>query len=156
MDEIHTNTFSTGCVEDLLLFLPSSLPTTLHPQLHAMGMLSNLLDKEIKLCIAQADDALAEIHRQRRIVTGLVLFKKLNMSGTGQKNNTRLQTLFKRFSNKTERVAERYRAAYRALANVNADGDWHTRLQVLQPEDIRGPGKENYYQHESTTKASEG
>jgi len=33
---------------------------------------------------AQADDALAELRRHRRTMTGLVIFKKLNVSGTGQ------------------------------------------------------------------------
>lgn len=107
------------------------------------GISPGLLDKEIKLRIAQADDALAEIRRQRRIVTGLVMFKKLNVSGSGQKKNTRIRSLFRRFNNKTEHVAERYRAAHQALLCADPDGDWQSRLQELHPEDIRGPGKED-------------
>jgi len=112
-DEIRTDASSTEHVENITLFLPSSLPTTLPPALCAIGISPGLLEKEIKLCITQADDALAELRRQHHIVTGLVLFKKLNISGTGKKKNTRLRTLFKRFKNTTKCAAERYHTAHR-------------------------------------------
>src|ERR1700689_4090239 len=111
-------------------------------QLRVTGISPGLVEKETKLRLAQADDALAEIRRQRRIVTGLVIFKKLNVSGSGQKKNTRMRTLLKHFSNKTERAAERYWAARKALEGLDPNGTWQTRLQVLRPEDIRGPGRE--------------
>jgi hypothetical protein len=155
LDEIRTDASSTERVENITLFLPSSLPTTLPPALRAIGISPDLLEKEIKLRIAQADDALAELHRQRRIVTGLVLFKKLNISGTGQKKNTRLRTLFKRFKNTTERAAERYRTAHRVLTNVDPEGSWRTRLQVLHAEDIRGPGREDFDKHDCRLEVSE-
>jgi hypothetical protein len=142
--ELHETASLSQHPENILLFLPSSLPPTLHPELRSTGVSPGLLEKEIKLRIGQADDALAELRRQRRVITGLVLFKKLNVSGTGQKKNTRIRTLFKRFSNKTERIAERYRHAYQALVAVDAEGDWSSRLRVLLPEDIRGPGREDY------------
>jgi hypothetical protein len=135
-DESHMDICSTEPVEDIPLYLPSSLSTTLHSQHHTAGIFPGLLDKEVKLRIAQADDALAEVRRQRRIVTGLVLFKKLNLSGTGQKSNTHIRLLFKRFSNKTECIAERYRMAYQVLVKFNAGGDWCTRLKELHCEDI--------------------
>jgi hypothetical protein len=155
LNEIRTNTSSTERVENITLFLPSSLPTTLPPALREIGISPGLLEKEIKLRIAQADDALAELRRQRRIVTGLVLFKKLNISGTGQKKNTRLRTLFNRFRNTTERVAERYRTAHRVLTNMDPGGSWSTRLHVLRPEDIRGPGREDFDKHDRRPEVSE-
>jgi hypothetical protein len=127
--------------EAIPLWLPSSLPLSLPHQLHTTGMLPVLLEKEKHLLIAQADDALADICQQRRTMTGLMIFKKLNISDAGQKQNTRMHTLFKRFNNKTERVADRYRDARRALEILDPDGDWKIRLQVLHAEDIRGPGK---------------
>jgi hypothetical protein len=142
-------------VENIPLWLPSSLPASMPSQLRATGILPGLVEKETKLRLAQADDALAEIRRQRRIVTGLVIFKKLNISGLGQKKNTRMRTLFKRFSNKTERVAERYRAARRALEVLDSGGAWQTRLQVLHPEDIRGPGREDIDKHDRRPEMSE-
>jgi len=110
---------------------------------------------EIRLRIAQADDALAEIRRQRRTLTGLVLFKHLHVSGTGQKKNTRIRTLFRRLGNKIERVAERYRAARRALEILDPDGTWRERLRVLRAEDIRGLGREEIDRYDRKPKNSE-
>lgn len=107
----HSSVAKPGHVENMSLYLPSSLPSSLPLQLCATGLSSGLVEKEIKLRTAQANDVLAEIRRQRRIVTGLVLFKKLHVSEDGQKKNTRIRMLFKQFTNKMEHVAERYRAA---------------------------------------------
>jgi hypothetical protein len=142
-------------VENMPLWLPSSLPASMPAQLHITGLSPGLLEKETKLRLAQADDALAEIRRQRRIVTGLVIFKKLNVLGRGQKKNTRMHMLFKRFSNKTERVVERYRAACRAVEVLDPEGTWQTRLQVLHREDIRGPGREEIDKHDRRPEACE-
>jgi hypothetical protein len=102
VDNAHT---SSEKAENIPLWLPSSLPASLPSQLHITGISQGLADKEKRLRIAQADDALAEIRRQRRILTGLVIFKKLNVSGMGQKKNTKMRTLFKRFNNKTQWAA---------------------------------------------------
>lgn len=133
---------SESHAEDIPLFLPSSLPAILSHDIRTTGLTPGLMDTEKRLRLAQADDALAEVRDQRRTLTGLVIFKKLNVSGTGQKANTRVRTLFKRFNNKTVSAAERYRSARRALEVLDPDGDWKVRLQVLKPEDIRGPGRE--------------
>jgi hypothetical protein len=142
-------------IENAPLYFPSSLPTSLPSQLRDTGLSPGLVAKEIRLRIAQADDALAEIRRCRRTLTGLVLFKKLHVSGTGQKKNTRIRTLFKRLSNKTERVAERYRAARQALEVLDPGGTWQERLRVLRAEDIRGPGREEIDRYDRKTKNSE-
>jgi len=124
--------------ESIQLHLPSSLP----PDLLRSADMSTISEKERRLRVAQADDALAEIRRQRRIVTGLYQFKKLNVSGTGNRPNTRMWTLFTRFNHKTKRYAERYRTARHALTCLDPDGDWQNRLRRLDAEDIRGPGRE--------------
>ena len=64
------------------------------------------------------------------------------MSGTGNKPNTRMTTLYKRFDNKTSRAAEKYRSAWRALSVLDPNGLWSRRLKDLKKEDITGPGKE--------------
>lgn len=133
---------ASECAENIPLWLPSSLLDSLPLSLRTTGLIPGLYEKEKRLRLAQADDALAEIRRLHRIVTGLVIFKKLNVSGTGQKKNTRIRTLFMRFGNTTKKVAERYRAAFRALEKLDRDGDWTSRLRVLRDEDIRGPGRE--------------
>lgn len=124
-------------------------------ELRTIGLSPGLIEKETKLRLAQADDALAEIRRQRRIVTGLVIFKKLNVSGSGQKKNTHMCTLFKCFSNKPERAAERYHAARKVLKGLDPNGTWQTWLQVLCPEDIWGLGQEEIDKHDAWPEMSE-
>ena len=83
--------------EDIPLFLPSSLLS----HIRALPEVGEICQLERRLREPQADDALAEIRRQRRVIQGLWLFKHMNMSGTGNKPNTRMITLYKRFDNKT-------------------------------------------------------
>ena len=52
-------------VENMPLWLPSSLPTSMPAQLRVTGLSPGLLEKETRLRLAQGDDALAEIRRQR-------------------------------------------------------------------------------------------
>ncbi|KAM6492909.1 hypothetical protein JOM56_011043 [Amanita muscaria] len=125
--------------ESVPLYLPSSLPTNLR-QLPEM---LSIIEKECCLRIAQADDALADIRRQRRIISGLWQFKCLNVSGTGNKPNTRMRTLFDRFNLRTQSCANCYRAAWKALRALDPDGSWRTRLQELHDRDVRGPGKDD-------------
>jgi hypothetical protein len=129
--------------ESLPLHLPSSLPL----QLRQGADMSTISDKERRLRMAQADDALAEIRRHRRIVTGLYQFKKLNVSGTGNRPNTRMWALFTRFNHKITRYAEKYRAAHGALTRLDPNGDWCDRLRPLGPNDVRGPGKDTNESH---------
>jgi hypothetical protein len=122
--------------EDLALYLPSALPATLR------STIPLLVEKEKKLREAQCDDALGEIRRQRRILTGLVQFKKLNLAGQGNKPNTRVRSLYNRIQTKVTKADMRYQAARAALSTLDPNGDWSLRLQVLKPGDIRGPGKD--------------
>lgn len=88
------------------------------------------------------DDALANIQRQRRIIQGLWQFKRLNASGAGNKPNTRMVTLYKRFDNKIQQAAQEYRAGWRALRVLDPNGSWSLRLQELKDKDISGPGQD--------------
>ena len=72
--------------EDVPLFLPSSLS----PNHQNTPGFSKILAHETQLHIAQADDALADIRHQLRIISGLWQFKKVNVSGTGNQPNTRM------------------------------------------------------------------
>ncbi|KAG6825043.1 hypothetical protein H0H92_005019, partial [Tricholoma furcatifolium] len=119
---------------------PLHLPSSLSPLLRSQ--VPELAQKEERLRFAQADDSLAEIRRHRRIISGLYQFKKFNVSGTGNRPNTRIYSLFKRFNGRINRFAARYRAAYSALSGLNPSGLWTSRFQKLEPEHICGPGKE--------------
>jgi hypothetical protein len=133
-DDLPPETFA----ENIPLFLPSSLP--LH--IRNLPELQDICQLERRLREAQADDALAEIRRQRCIIQGLWQFKRLNISGTGNKPNTRMITLWKRFDKKTKRAAQTYRTAWSALRILDPHGSWTSRLKELKDKDISGPGKD--------------
>ena len=124
--------------ENIPLFLPSSLPG----HILTLPELRDICQLERRLREAQADDALAEVRHQRCIIQGLWQFKKLNVSGTGNKPNTRMLTLWKRFDKKTKRAAQTYRTAWRALHILDPEGTWTSRLKELHDKDISGPGKD--------------
>ncbi|KAM6493543.1 hypothetical protein JOM56_011677 [Amanita muscaria] len=106
--------------ESIPLYLPSSLPY----HLRCLPEMVLLVDKEQRLRVAQADDALADVRRQRRIISGLWQFKRLNVNGTGNKSNTRMRTLYNRFNLRTQRCADCYRAARQRLVVLDPNGSW--------------------------------
>lgn len=123
--------------------IPLLLPSSLSQRLRQLPELSSVLEKEQRLRIAQADDALAEIRRQRRIISGLWQFKKLNVDGTGNRACTRMRALYNRFNLRMQRCVACYRAARSALLILDPNGDWQSRLRELSNNDIRGPGKDD-------------
>ncbi|KAM6501762.1 hypothetical protein JOM56_001739 [Amanita muscaria] len=133
-------TIFSEVAESVPLYLPSSLPA----DLRRLPEMSSVIEKECRLRIAQADDALAGIRHQRRIISGLWQFKRLNVNGTGNKANTRMLTLFNRFNLHTQRFVQRYRAAHSALLTLDPEGSWCTRLHKLHDADVRGPGKDDH------------
>ena len=127
------------------MFLPSSLS----PNLQSTPDFSKTLAHEIRLRIAQADDALADIRHHLRIISGLWQFKKVNISGTGNWPNTRMRSLFNRFNHRMRQSVLRYRTARSALLAVNSGGqNWEERLKDLKDNDVRGPGKDDFYLQE--------
>jgi len=129
------------------LFFPSSLP----PDLRQRPELNDICEAECRLREAQADDALADVRRLRRVIQGLWQFKKLNVSGTGNRPNTRMLDSYSRFESKLQRAANRYRVAYTALLSLNPDGSWKERLKVLKPTDLRGPGRDPDHPEDAKT-----
>jgi len=136
--DADANTLSEILPENMPLYLPSSLP----PNIRNLPELEEVCNLERRLREPQADDALADIRRQRRIIQGLWQFKRINVSGTGNRPNTRMLKLFKRFDDKTKRAAQKYRVAYAALNVLDSNGSWSARLKALADTDISGPGKE--------------
>ena len=124
--------------EKLVLYLPSTLP--LHIQ--NLPELEAILNSERRLREAQADDSLAHIRRIRRVIEGMWQFKKINLSGTGNRPNTRILGTYKSLTNKIDRYKNSYRTAYAALQVLDPNGAWSLRLKVLNDKDIRGPGKD--------------
>ena len=104
--------------------------------------MKRICSAERRLHYAQCLDSLAQIRRQRRIIQGLWQFKKINISGTGNRPNTRILGTYNKINRKLTRAIHMYRTARLALSVLDPDGDWREELKELRPEDIRGPGKE--------------
>jgi len=133
--------------ESTPLFFPSSLPL----ELRQRPELNDICEAERRLREAQADDALADVRRLRRVIQGLWQFKKLNVSGTGNRPNTRMLESYSQFESKLQRAANRYRVAYAALLALDPSGSWKERLKVLKPTDLRGPGRDPDHPEDAKT-----
>jgi hypothetical protein len=124
--------------EKVPLYLPSSLP----PHIRNQVELHDICEKERRLREAQADDSLAHIRRIRRVIQGMWQFKKISISGTGNRPNTRMLTTYQSLSNNIQKHAHIYRSAYTALKVLDPGGKWSHRLRPLLDKDICGPGKD--------------
>jgi hypothetical protein len=122
--------------ESIPLYLPSSVPPALQSNF------AGLVDKEKRIRIAQAEDALTELRRLLRITMGLWHYK-FTQVGPSQRSGTRARSLINRFKDKIYHCAERYRAARNALLSLDPTGSWITHLHELKAEDIRAPGKDD-------------
>jgi hypothetical protein len=121
--------------EKVKLFLPSQLP----PSLWSTGCMPELHDIEFKLRIAQASDSLAQLKQQLCVYSGVVHYKITQVSGPGQKANTRARSLLMRLWEKVIRCAERYKASRAALEALNPTGEWQEQFRPLLVGDIKGP-----------------
>jgi hypothetical protein len=124
--------------EKVPLYLPSSLP----PHIRNQPELHDICDKERRLREAQADDSLAHIRRLRRVIQGMWQFKKISISGTGNRPNTRMLTTYQSLTNNIQKHAHIYRSAYAALQVLDPGGMWSCRLRTLLDKHICGPGKD--------------
>ncbi|KAI0054817.1 hypothetical protein BV25DRAFT_1816493, partial [Artomyces pyxidatus] len=115
------------------LYLPSQLPE----ELRASGCVSGLVDKELRLRRAQAEDSLHQVRRTIRMRLGMIHYKHVHVDGPGQEAVTRARSVISGISEKLRRHVRRYRAARVALTSLSPDGDWQVHLRVLNEEDIR-------------------
>jgi hypothetical protein len=63
--------------------------------------------------------------------------------GPSQRVNTRARSCISRFQDKVYLCAERYRAAWRALLQLDPKGPWLTAFHELKKEDIKFPAKDD-------------
>lgn len=119
--------------ENECLWLPSAIPQHLREQ----ACIGGLVKMEARMQLALLDDSLSNLCRQLRISSTIRTHAKSNGGGTSQRMGTRTQNVLQRFSEKIDRCAARYRAAYSALLSLDPNGKWRERLHVLKPEDVR-------------------
>ncbi|KAI0261418.1 hypothetical protein BC834DRAFT_830320, partial [Gloeopeniophorella convolvens] len=99
------------------LHLPSSLPEHLR---NSCGF--GLVEKEARLRVGQAHDALNSLRRSLHVKMGLVRYKQIQINGPGQKQNTVARRIIGNLEAKQERHVARYRAAYEALLVLDPNG----------------------------------
>ena len=133
--------------ENIPLFLPSLLP----PWLHSLPELKEVCELKHWLCKPQADDALSDVRCWHHVIQGLWLFKQLNVSGTGNRPNTWMLSLYLHFNNKTDQAAQKYHIAWCALSVLDPSSSWSWWLKELKPKDVSGPGRDS---DDSTTSSS--
>lgn len=120
------------------------LPSQLSPDDRKSRCLPGLSDLEARFRYAQADDALSEIRRLRRLFQGLSDQNKKHIHST-QHTVTRAKRTFERYKARISRFALLYRHARRALVALDPNGtitSWTSRFLELNDADIRGPGRD--------------
>lgn len=120
--------------EHLNLFLPSDAPDAASEELRLL---------EVRLRRAQTDDSLSIIRKQLRVRAALNVFKQGNVNGTGNKPNTRIQTLYGKVREKINLASHRYRHARQTLIELQPEANWDTILRELHDDDITGPGRDD-------------
>lgn len=104
--------------------------------------MARLANKERRLRLGQADDALHEIRRLLRISSTILEFKR-GQHLASQKITTRTRDLINNFRAKTSAATDRYIAAYDALNKLDPDGDWALSFKALNPSvDLHLPRRE--------------
>jgi hypothetical protein len=121
--------------EDTVLSLPLALPTA-----QCLLISSRLMQKELMLRVAQADDALANLRRHLRVGAKVFNDQTSQTSGTGMRRNTRMLNLRRRYDTKVALDAEQYHAARAALSVLDPDGSWQNRFLPLEKKDVHPPG----------------
>ena len=122
--------------ESAPLYFPS-----LPPEICQCSELKEICEAEQRLREAQANDALADVHRLCHVIQGLWQFQKLNVSGTGNRLNTQMLDSHSCFQTKLQHTANHYHVTYTALMALNPNGQWKEQLKELKPLDIRGLGR---------------
>lgn len=116
------------------LFLPSYLTDA---QRLELPRAHHLADKERRLRLAQAEDALSSLKKALGVRHAVYGLKKTNV--VGQKECTRARSLLNALNEKISLTADRYRAAWTALGQLDPGGSWDDRLQELLPKHVKGP-----------------
>ena len=132
------------------------VPSQLSADVCETWCLPGLPTLEAHFRYAQADDALAEIRRLRRLFQGLSDQNKKHITNT-QHTLTRAKGTFERYKARISRFAVVYRHARRALIVLDPKGEitqWTPRFLELKETDIRGPGREEDERSEGRIKPS--
>ena len=125
-------------VEDIPLILPSAL----EPRQRLAICRYRVAEHEQQFRLAQLEDSLIELRRVRRIRRTLIVNHKIQIAGQGRRPNTRSHSMIDSIEERIAKFTRRYRAARRALLQLDPSGNWQDTYLELKDCDNRGPGKE--------------
>ena len=123
--------------------IPLILPSGLDPAIREIICLHQVSEHERVLRMAHLQDSLAELRHTRKIRRKLLLNHYMQVAGHGTRSNTRSRTVLNGVENRITKFVERYRVAYKALLQLDPNGDWRETYLELKDSDNRGPGKED-------------
>ncbi|KAF9782109.1 hypothetical protein BJ322DRAFT_1009547 [Thelephora terrestris] len=126
--------------ENIPLTLPSKVESTRRDTI----CLHRVTEYEQQLRLAQLQDSLIELRRARRVRHTLLMNHQTQIAGQGQRANTKSRTIISSIEERIYKFAQRYRAAYNALVQLDPTGKWQSTYLELKDEDNRGPGKEDH------------
>lgn len=129
---------ATDQLEHECIWLSSAIPRDLREKACVAGVIAT----ETRMQLALMDDSLDNLRRLLRISSTIRADKRTNGGGTSQRVGTRTQNVLGCFTDKIDRTAARYRAAYAAMTSLDPTGEWTNRLQQLKPDDIRSPHRD--------------
>ena len=129
----------TEKAESVKLWLPSQLEdANERTSLCSPGVINS--KKELRF--GQLQDSLDNLRKARRVRRGLVLFHKVQISGEGQKTQTKARAAIQTLQDRIDKSVQRYRAARTALLPLDPGGNWEGIYLPLDDADNRGPSKE--------------
>lgn len=120
------------------LWLPSAIPKDMCNE----ARIPDLVQTELRMQLAVADDSLDNLCRQLCIASTIRYHSRISGAGTSQRLGTRTQSVLERFAEKIARCSAHYRAVYAALVSLDPDGEWKERLHPLKAEDVRSPHRD--------------
>ena len=121
--------------------IPLRLPSSIAPEIRSTRCVEGLPDKEWRLRVAQANDAIRDLQRLLRVKAGLWHFKGTQV-GPSQHSSTRTRSMITRFGVKISRAANRYRSARNALLSLRPHDPTVSHFLELKDEHVKGPHRD--------------
>ncbi|KAJ7634027.1 hypothetical protein B0H17DRAFT_961540 [Mycena rosella] len=118
-------------MENVPLFLPSTLPATQH----AEGVVAHLAVIEDSMRDVQCAGALVRLHNQLHIKSHLLMYKKVHLRNQG--TNMRSRTLVTRNKGKIRLHSEKYQMVWEAKRRLAGNDVTKVGWRKLAREDIR-------------------
>jgi hypothetical protein len=121
------------------------LPSEIDPSDRLKCCPQTLVQTEIRLRFAMAEDALRDLRKYLAVKKTLVNYKIKHVSGPGQRANTHARAIIDRFKSKIDMCADKYRTARHALELLDRDGsqtselfnvNWTQRYNPLTNKDM--------------------